>query len=314
MSKGTPTWEELRRRVAVAGRVTDLDGGPIAGARVELSGGESAAPLKQTWVRADGWFYFEDLPPGAYSLTARLLQHRRRYEASGSVTVAEKQGALTPTVLALPLPAATRDTPAGPVPLSVSGCQLWLRPNALAALRDGDQVKRWDDASGAGHDAVYNETDTSAPTYDAGTAGGAPSVKFDGTKSYLTVDLGAASAEHSFFCVYSIGQGGSDFLIDTPGDGPELLAGPRTAKKTFQLGSWVFAGEQPPAGELVIGAQYGRAKGSFFGGHFAEIIAYGRALADAERRRIERDLAARHKLARVRRVLVSSDSLTAVGH
>jgi hypothetical protein len=109
------TWEERRHAVAIAGRVVDARTGPrpmpIAGVEVTivvmpedfketlarrsraLAGvwEDMAERLDRTWSRADGLFYFLDLPEGQYSVRAVLPNCGERYgEARQDVKVARQ--------------------------------------------------------------------------------------------------------------------------------------------------------------------------------------------------------------------------------
>jgi hypothetical protein len=130
--------EEVRHLVALAGRVTDAaTGQPVAGAQVAittapqaftdrlalaaLAAGAGWAALAErpdrTLTRADGSFYFVDLPDGSYGLTASLPAAGPRYgTVSATATVTrDAQGGLKPvlTVLALP-PTQVGGTVQGP--------------------------------------------------------------------------------------------------------------------------------------------------------------------------------------------------------
>jgi len=91
-------WETTRHQVAVAGRVTDAaTGKPVAGAvitivsmpavflrKVQLSSKQRKAPSREGMVdttrsRADGLFYFLDLPEGKYTIAAALPGLGTRY-------------------------------------------------------------------------------------------------------------------------------------------------------------------------------------------------------------------------------------------
>ena len=76
-----PRWQETRRRVAIAGVVTeDATARPLAGATVELTAGPAAFEKLRRLARdravtttdANGLFHFLDLPPGAYTVGASL--------------------------------------------------------------------------------------------------------------------------------------------------------------------------------------------------------------------------------------------------
>jgi hypothetical protein len=73
----TGGWVEVRRRVVLAGVVTEAGtGAPVADASVELASGPAAFEKLRARVpgrgattsRADGLFHFFDLPPGKYTL------------------------------------------------------------------------------------------------------------------------------------------------------------------------------------------------------------------------------------------------------
>jgi hypothetical protein len=91
---------EVRRQVAIAGRVVDTrTGQPLRGARVEITQGPEAFTrvvqwhgrmhgtaweakaerIDRTHAAADGHFHFLDLPPGAYTLRAVLPAAGSRY-------------------------------------------------------------------------------------------------------------------------------------------------------------------------------------------------------------------------------------------
>ena len=102
-------WQIARHQVAIAGRVTDsIQGKPLASVEVAITGmpvpfrkkletlsiqyGERWATMSErpdkTNTRADGLFYFLDLPDGKYTVSASLPSAGRRYGAAqGSATV-----------------------------------------------------------------------------------------------------------------------------------------------------------------------------------------------------------------------------------
>ena len=124
-------WEIVRRRVAVAGRVVDgRTGKPFSGATVTITAMPDAFRKKlelramqygagwsgmaeradRTRSRADGSFYFLDLPDGDYHLSATLPSMGKRYGTAGAevsvsrgddgrVKIAFADLALQPTVV-----------------------------------------------------------------------------------------------------------------------------------------------------------------------------------------------------------------------
>src|SRR6185295_7238261 len=123
----TGTWEIVRHRAVIAGRVTDArTGRPLPGARVEITAGPPAFTGRpallarqhgsrwetmaerpdRTRAAADGFFRFLDLPAGPYTLTGSLPGSGSRYgtaTAQVALTV-DGQGnvSLQTAVLALP--------------------------------------------------------------------------------------------------------------------------------------------------------------------------------------------------------------------
>ncbi len=69
-------------------------------------------------------------------------------------------------------------------PLSITGCKLWLKADALV-LNDGDAVSTWTDSSGNANHATG--ITTTRPLYKTGIINGKPAVLFDGTDDFLTM-------------------------------------------------------------------------------------------------------------------------------
>ena len=67
-------------------------------------------------------------------------------------------------------------------PLSIDGCQLWLRSDL--GVTNGAGVSVWEDQSGNGHDATQG-TATYRPTLQTNQINGYPSIRFDGSDDYL---------------------------------------------------------------------------------------------------------------------------------
>lgn len=124
------TWETVRHRAAIAGRVTDAGTGkPLPGARIEITAGPPAFTGRlallakqhgdrwasmaerpdRTRAAADGFFRFLDLPAGQYSLSASLPGSGSRYgTATVQVTLtADGDGNIPLETAALALSATT---------------------------------------------------------------------------------------------------------------------------------------------------------------------------------------------------------------
>jgi hypothetical protein len=75
--KASTEWETTRRRVTIGGRVLDDGDKPVTGAAVTVTARPAEAPSEgggHTWVgylaKADGIYYFLDLPAGTYTVRA----------------------------------------------------------------------------------------------------------------------------------------------------------------------------------------------------------------------------------------------------
>jgi hypothetical protein len=69
---GWSDWETLRCQVAVCGRVLDADGRAVANATVRIDAQDAAFPREPFRSRADGMYWFMDLPSGEYHLAAEV--------------------------------------------------------------------------------------------------------------------------------------------------------------------------------------------------------------------------------------------------
>jgi hypothetical protein len=129
----TPQWQETRRRVALAGIVTEAGTRvPVADATVEIVAGPAAfrrlrerAPQRAvTTTGRDGLFHFLDLPGGQYSVTATVGRGTRYGTAKANVRAhATRGGELTPGNVELSLPPTrikgrVRDAAGVPIPLA----------------------------------------------------------------------------------------------------------------------------------------------------------------------------------------------------
>lgn len=157
------TWETVRHRAALGGRVKDArTGEPLAAVRVEITAGPAAfinrlallarqhgglwATLSErpdrTRTAHDGFFRFLDLPAGQYTLSASLPGSGSRYgTASAKVTLsAGAPGNVSPGTIDLALPATT-----------IQGC-IRSRSNSsvwMAEVRiQGSGERTWSNAQG----------------------------------------------------------------------------------------------------------------------------------------------------------------------
>lgn len=75
--KASTEWETTRRQVTMGGRVLDDGDKPVRGAAVTVTARPAEAPSEEgghTWAgylaKADGIYYFLDLPAGTYTVRA----------------------------------------------------------------------------------------------------------------------------------------------------------------------------------------------------------------------------------------------------
>lgn len=120
-------WEEVRHQVSIGGRVVDANGRPASEVRLSLSSGpkqfdsrvagaaraagaeweELRERLDRTTSRADGTFFFLDLPAGRY--TVRGMDTRSGVQDEKAVSVARKSdGKVTMAVVDLSLSGSKR--------------------------------------------------------------------------------------------------------------------------------------------------------------------------------------------------------------
>lgn len=69
------------------------------------------------------------------------------------------------------------------VPPSLANLKLWLKPESLSALSDGDPVGTWPDSSGNGNDVTA--MGSLRPTYQTNELNGKAGVQFDGIDDFL---------------------------------------------------------------------------------------------------------------------------------
>jgi hypothetical protein len=122
MSKWITLERKVRHKVAIAGQVSDNETGKtISNAIVEITQMPEAFKMKRslqalqygsdwetllkrcdrTTTANDGFFYFTDLPPGAYTLTAALPGAATRYKIAQTTAIIPNEGKLVSANIAL---------------------------------------------------------------------------------------------------------------------------------------------------------------------------------------------------------------------
>jgi len=88
-------------------------------------------------------------------------------------------------------------------PDDISGCELWLKADAITSHSDGDDLTAWSDSSGEGNDITVPGTAARRPHYKTGIINSKPAILFTGSADeYLTTSgIGA------------IIKGGVDFSV-----------------------------------------------------------------------------------------------------
>jgi hypothetical protein len=120
-------WEVVRHQVAIGGRVVDDSEQPVAGAQVTITAmpkelrqkiDSAASAMGADWqqleercdrtlTKADGLYYFLDLPAGRYTLQG--IDQRSGLQAQKTVSVAwDKNGNVTRAIVDLKLSKARR--------------------------------------------------------------------------------------------------------------------------------------------------------------------------------------------------------------
>ncbi len=338
-------WETLRRQITISGRVTAAaDGRAVVGAQVQITAapdafmskvrlaakqhgaawGRMAERVDRTMTAVDGAYFFLDLPAGDYTMTAYLPQRLPAYDYAESAAQVSRdaQGTIQQTRADVALTAFSGKTfPPVFVPTDIAGCQLWLQAEALL-LQDGEAVTSWPDSSGQANDAAQSAT-TNAPIFNSNSFHGHPALAFDGSASYLNLNLAETATEHTFFAVYdqTPTEGSSNYIFEAQtgrltldcaqssaphnmrwNDGSWRTVVPALAGK--QIVTWLFKGTtgelfrngvslgsatytpRPLGGMVALGTNY-QGRSSFFKGCVAEFLYYNRALSLDERRAAE---------------------------
>ncbi len=217
--------------------------------------------------------------------------------------------------------------PASASPDTISGLQLWLRPEALSSLSDGAAIATWADASGNSRD-VTQATGSNRPLYRASALNGLGVADFDGvddslgrTAATFTGGTGWTMASVARFDALGnypmVFSWALNELRGSAATGrPEVTGAPEGSATApmlvTKLGYHLLLGRfNASTGGLelfVDGVLYGsvnttadvnggdlwigsRGTSLFFQGRIASIAYYSRPLTDAERRGLERFLA-----------------------
>lgn len=88
----------------------------------------------------------------------------------------------------------------------ISGCELWLKADAISGLSNGDLVSVWVDSSGNGNQA--SQIGTSRPTYQTSVLNGYPVVRFDGNDSFTDI-FTITNQNMTIFAVFAHDHNGS---------------------------------------------------------------------------------------------------------
>ncbi len=294
-------WEYMRRHIAIAGLVTDAETGTaVPDACVQITAAPDSfatrvylqaklagsRPLDRTTTRADGSFYFLDLPDGLYTVTTWMPGRAPLYDpfdgessvsrdANGRIQTTQLHFALLPYTGTAVLPPAALAAPERPVPAplvpafaptNLGGCRLWLDAAALTAVANGQAVAAWPDASGQQHDATQPEA-ADQPAYQASALNGQPALQFNGETHFLTLPLAETATDHTFFFVYDNTPGGghSHYLFDAQSGRLALNAADTssTANVRFSDGTWRTL-DSATSGPQVLTWRFARDKAELF--------------------------------------------------
>jgi hypothetical protein len=85
MSRDWGEWEVIRRQVALCGQVVRKDGSPVTDGTVSIDSSSTTSPAVAC-TRADGIYFFLDLPGGQYTVAAADASNRSMGEGRGRVT------------------------------------------------------------------------------------------------------------------------------------------------------------------------------------------------------------------------------------
>lgn len=261
---------------------------------VDASADPDGSIVAWAWTFGDGATASGPTPTHAYSCAGAYTV---------TLTVTDDRGA---TARASKTVSPTASS-AGEAPFTVPGLVLWLRADAVPDVADGDPVARWPDRSGQCHDATQPEA-ARRPVWRATAAHGRPALEFDAADDGMAT-AADPGAESTLVVVYASRAGASGKALSggyglfmgpyvgryrnytgAYGNGPKVEAGRWVVQTLRQTGGraelWIDGTPEATAkktadpGPLILGRQ--GAYSDELDGSVAEVLAYDRALSDAE--------------------------------
>lgn len=221
-------------------------------------------------------------------------------------------------------------------PLSIAGCKLWLKADAIVGLVDGDPVGTWSDQSGIGNDATQT-TAGSKPLYKTGIINSKPTVLFDGSDDFMSYGItgipsnGSMSiflvvqptlntASQKSYATFIHGQGATFFIVArlatnfwgtfTTADlssGNALTAGSKYLLENTRATASTFLYQRGTQVAFSASIEVGSGTPPSIGkdttnanrqyaGHIAEILVYNTVLSDPNRILVENYLISKYAL------------------
>jgi endoglucanase len=135
----------------------------------------------------------------------------------------------------------------GPSPASIPGCQLWLDASDAASLTlSNGVVTAWADKSGNANNAFAGIGPVAATNNNlyAGSLGAGRVIRFDGTSTYLNVNLNSLNGKPYTIIALEVDggkAGGNNYFIGNTGNATDQalhMGYPDGSGTTFRLGQW----------------------------------------------------------------------------
>jgi len=208
--------------------------------------------------------------------------------------------------------------------LDTTDMLFWLKADGPMALDSQNRVEIWGDVSGNGND-IYQQVDFRKPEVITSTTHGQPALKMtSGSQGMHFPDASALSSEHTIFMVYENKDSESGTFLK--GRASSYIFGSHGTTQGYYMNGWVtniahdldtpylvtgrasnlradfWTNGRYATGDphhfYTPGALTLNIDGYWGGGSFevSEIIAYDRALTDAERREVEEYLATKYSI------------------